>query len=213
MTDNYLYFECRGMNDNKIPGDIKNHRIDIMEKIDIVFEGKPYKMFFEFTTGTRFNYRKTHKITGKPLKHIVKECINNNGLWTDTQFEQPETGRYWDEKERCYKTYNYESSWRLSKLDRVSHDENLSFCKHDILNLINRFSVKKYKGVILIEEEAATIINHTGGFREKDILAHDPYFKKGDTWTDDHKIIEVCSRQKDYVFSCQVDLVTGKITG
>ena len=95
----------------------------------------------------------------------------------------------------------------------ITHNENLSFCKRDILNFINKYSVKKYSGIIIIEEEAANIINHTGGFREKDILVHDPYFEKSETWTEEHKIVNVKSRQKDYEFSCEVDLITGKITG
>lgn len=221
MTNNYLYFECRGMDDNKIPGDIKNHRVDIMEKIDIVFEGKPYKMFFEFTTGTRFNYRKTHKITGKPLKHVVKECINNNGLWIDTEYETPKTSRYFDEKERKWKEYTFHTSHRLSKLDRVAHDENMSFTKLTILKLINRYAIEKFTGVILIEQEAKTLIERCGGFREKYILKQDPVFRVS-TWTKEHKCVEVVSRVKEttkdgwhYIDgdSCEVDLLTGRITG
>lgn len=57
MRKTFCIFCEMGMNDNTITGDIKNHRVRVIENIDILYKGTAYNMFFEFTTGT---HHRTH---------------------------------------------------------------------------------------------------------------------------------------------------------
>lgn len=217
-----LYLLEMGMNDSNITTDIKNHRIRTIENIDIFYNGKLYNMFFEFTQCNHYNYRTTNKRTGAPLKKAVRELIVKDGLHMDTQFEVLE-------KVFADGTPFY-ASYRKCDLEKEVWNEHHEYTKKDILAIINRYAVEKYNKVVLIEEEATRIINQRGGFREKDIIAKrdfqtegSHYFKIGDTWTDDHKVVKVyrqewenapgSGRRLVATHSCEVDLVTGKITG
>lgn len=204
---NVLYMLEMGMNDNNIPTDIKNHRIRTIENIDIIFERTPYNMFFEFCFWERYRYRTENKRTGAPLKKPVREIVNPVGLTIDTQFERDE----YDE----IRGYKYKSSWRLSSLERKIYDSKMNYCytRADILKIINRFSIDHFDELVLIEERATEIINAVGGIREKTILKNDSYFQISDTWNDEHKIVK-CIERVNYKpgASCEVDLITGKIT-
>lgn len=221
MKKNILYLLEMGMNDNTLPGDIKNHRIRTVENIDIQYKGEPYNMFFEFTQGKHHRTRTTNKRTGEPLKKPVIETITENGLFIDTQFEKIETdrtGRTW------------ESSWRHSELEKEFWSEHHEYTKKDILEVVNKYKTgEPFTNICLIETTAREIIRKNGGWREKDILGENKdfqtegssYFEIGETWTADHKTVR-CNKQEweqtatgrklvvtDF---CEVDLVTGNIT-
>jgi hypothetical protein len=200
-----LYLREMGMDDAMIPGDIKNHRVRVLENIDIFYAGTAYNMFFEFCQWTRYTYRTTNKRTGAPLKKALRELVNPNAVCVDTQFEKEETardGRKWL------------SSWRNSALEKEIHAENPSFTRADILGIVNRYAIgAKYTKVVLIEEEARRIASTIGGFREKDILASDPVFEPGQ-WDEAHKVVRVTARREHKLAdSFDVDLITGNICG
>lgn len=218
MKKNILYLREMGMNDNTITGDIKNHRVRVIENIDILYKGTAYNMFFEFTTGKHHRTRTTNKRTGEPLKKPVTEIITENGLFIDTEYEKTEPGRDW------------KSSWRNSEFEREFYNEHREYTKKNILEVVNRYKVgEPFTDICLIETTAREIIRKNGGWREKDILGEgknfqtegSSYFEIGETWTADHKTVR-CSKQEweqttngrklvvtDF---CEVDLVTGKIT-
>lgn len=209
------------MDDDKITTDIKNHRVRVLENIDIEYKGIKYNMFFEFLQGEHWNYRTTNKRTGAPLKKGVREIVIKDGLFIDTQFER---------EEKSASGYTYQASYRKADLEREFYLEHHAFTRRDILEVVNRYKVgKKFDKVVLIEQEARRIINTIGGYREKEILgdgkdfhtAGDSYFSIGETWNDEHKIVR-CNKREwkpcgdgkhlEVVDFCEVDLVTGKIT-
>lgn len=222
MKKNILYLREMGMNDPEISTDIKNHRVRVIENIDIQYKGKPYNMFFEFTQGTHRRHRTTNKRTGKPLKHPVEEIILKDGLFIDTQYEKTETdrtGRTW------------ESSWRHSELEKEFWSEHHKYTKADILEVVNKYKTgEPFTDICLIETTAREIIRKKGGYREKDILGEgkdfqtegSSYFEIGETWNADHKTVR-CNKQEwtptkngrklTVTDFCEVDLVTGRITG
>ena len=221
MKKNILYLLEMGMNDNNIKTNIKNHRVRVIENIDIIYKGEKYNMFFEFTQGTHRNYRTTNKRTGMPLKKAVEEIILKDGIYIDTQFEKPKTdstGRTWF------------SSWRKSDFEEEFYREHLEYTKESILKIVNRYKIgEPFTEVCLIETTAADIIRKNGGYRELDILGENKdfqtegshYFTIGETWTKEHKIIR-CNEQEwkpcgngrhlEVTDFCEVDLITGKIT-
>lgn len=202
--ENVLYLLEMGCNDNSIPGDVKNHRVRVLENIDILFNGEKYNMFFEFSSCTHWHYRYNNLRTNKPLKKPVYVVDNANGLYINTQFEKTEerNGRKW------------KSSWRNSKLEKEFWNEHHSFTSADILECINRYKIgKPFTSICLVEKAAADIINKIGGFREREILNGDSYFSVGDTWNDDHKIMRCNKRVNGSVVDfCEVDLISGRIT-
>lgn len=221
MKKNTLYLIEMGMHDNNISTDIKNHRVRVIENIDIVYKGEKYNMFFEFTQGKHWNYRTTNKRTGTPLKKAVKEIILKDGIFIDTQFEKPETdstGRTWF------------SSWRKCDLEEEFYKEHLEYTKESILKIVNRYKVgAPFTDVCLIETAAADIIRNKGGYREKEILGENKdfqteggsYFTIGETWTEEHKTVR-CNKEEwkpcengrhlETTDFCEVDLITGEIT-
>lgn len=198
---NTLYLKKMGMDDNSIMGDIKNHRVRVCENIDIIYQGTPYNMFFEFLQWDKWTYRTTNKRTGEPLKKAVRELVNHNALCIDTQYEKLEKGN----------GYNWFSSWRLSALEKEVHAKIPEFNKADILKVVNTYSVQKYNKIVFIDEKATEIINRIGGFREKDILTKPRHYFRVGEWTAEHKIIEVVDDANNN--SVSVDIQTGRITG
>ena len=216
MKKNVLYLMEMGMNDNTIATDVKNHRVRVLENIDIIYKGEKYNMFFEFTHGAHRRYRKT------PHGNTVKEIILKDGIYIDSQFEKLEGTR----KDGT----PYYSSWRKSDLEAEFYEEHHEYTKKDILEIVNRYKVgEKFTDVCLIETTAAEIIRKKGGYREKEILGDgknfqidgDSYFSIGDTWTEEHKTVR-CNkevwvptkngRKLEVVDFCEVDLITGRIT-
>lgn len=216
MKKNVLYLMEMGMNDNTIATDVKNHRVRVLENIDIIYKGEKYNMFFEFTHGAHRRYRKT------PHGNTVKEIILKDGIYIDSQFEKLEGTR----KDGT----PYYSSWRKSDLEAEFYEEHHEYTKKDILEIVNRYKVgEKFTDVCLIETTTAEIIRKKGSYREKEILGDgknfqidgDSYFSIGDTWTEEHKAVR-CNkevwvptrngRKLEVVDFCEVDLITGRIT-
>jgi len=212
-----LYLREMGMDDQNIPGDIKNHRIRVIERIDIAYKRRVIRnFFFEFTAvNPRYTYRTTNKITGKPLKHAVKEIANINGIGIDTQFEIEEIYSQHDK-------HVFQASYRHGEMEKELYAANYSYTRADILRIINLFALENYNNIVLVEEKTREIINDIGGNREKEIINNDPYFEISETWNNEHKIIRVVERVKTeyaprcYKYekgrACEVDLITGKIT-
>lgn len=216
---NTLYLLEMGMNDNNIGTDIKNHRVRTLENIDIIYKGIPYNMFFEFTQCTHWHYRRENKRTGAPLKHPVYTVDVKDGLGIDSQYEKiNESG--------------FEMSYRCRALEAEFWAEHREYSRRNILEVVNRYKVgAPFTDVKLVKETAAEIIRNIGGWRELDILGDnrdfhtegDSYFSIGDTWTEEHKIVtcnkrtwESCdahSRRLVVTDKCDIDLVTGRITG
>lgn len=213
MKKNILYLLEMGMYDNNISTDIKNHLVRVVENVDIIYKGEKYNMFFEFTQGTHSRYTATGKRT----------VFLKDGLFVDTQFEKFEGTRK--------NGTPYYSSWSKLDLEKEIIEEHHEYTKKDVLDVVNRYKVgEKYTDVCLIKTTATEIIRNIGSWREKDILGENKdfqtegasYFTKGDTWTDEHKIV-VCNKEEwkptkngkklVVVDSCKVDIVTGKITG
>lgn len=221
MKKNILYLLEMGMNDNSITTDIKNHRVRVVENIDIVYNGEKYNMFFEFTQCTHYNYRTTNKRTGAPLKKPIQELIIKDGLHIDTQYERTETSATGN---------TFEMSYRNSKLENEIWQEHHAYTKKDILEIVNRYKVgEKFTDVCLIETTATEIIKNAGGYREKDILNENNDFQTcGDSyfsilqWDDMRKVVRCNKREwqptKDgkklvITATCDIDLVAGTIVG
>lgn len=208
MKKNTLWLLSMGMKNDDL-NDIKNHRVRVVENIDIERNGKAYNMFFEFTQWEVWRMRYTNKRTGAPLKKPIQEIINPMGLHIDTEYETVETSYYYDGKQR--KEYTYNSSWRCRDLEKEFYNDNLTFCKADILKAVNRYATKKFTRVCIIEQEIPRIVEKIGGFREKNIISGDWVAYTQKTWNDDHKIVEVYDRTTKTSFD--LDLVTNTITG
>lgn len=217
--NNTLYLLEMGMNDKNIGTDIKNHRIRTLENIDIIYKGIKYNMFFEFIQCAHWHYRRENKRTGEPLKHPVYTVDVVDGLGIDTEYETLTEG-------------GFKLSHRCSELEREFWAEHREYTRRNILEVINRYKVgRPYTDIKLVEETAAAIIRKVGGWRELDIINGDSYFSIGDTWNNEHKIVKCTKRvKKDFPpvmvagslrkctglvddNYCEVDLITGKITG
>lgn len=97
-------------------------------------KGKDGKLYFlEFTHWTKYEYRYTHKRTGKELKKPIKELINENALYVNTEYE--------DEKGL---------SWRNLKLEEEINNLNLDFTIDGILKVVNYISCEQYDKVEFI---------------------------------------------------------------
>ena len=130
--NNTLYLMEMGMNDNNITTDIKNHRVRVLENIDIIYKGEKYNMFFEFTQCTHREYRTTNKRTGQPLKHPKVETILTDALGLDAQFEKLETRRDGS---------TWESSWRKCDLEEEVRKECHKYTRADVLEVVNRYKI------------------------------------------------------------------------
>lgn len=219
---NTLYLLEMGMNDNNISTDVKNHRVRTLENIDIIYNGVPYNMFFEFTQCTHWHYRRENKRTGAPLKHPVYTVDVKDGLGIDSQYEKVNEN-------------GFEMSYRCRALEAEFWAEHREYTRRNILEVVNRYKVgAPFTDVKLVDETAAALIRKIGGWRELDILnANDSYFEVvRENWDDEHKIVRCHKRYWEYVDdgktyyygsrprkwittgeTCDVDLVTGHITG
>lgn len=221
---NTLYLVEMGMDDNKITTDVKNHRVRVIDRIDIVYGGKEYNMFFEFMTGRHWHYRHENLRTGAPLKHPVYTVDVEQGLWIETDYEEVVN--------ICADGTRLCNSYRNSELEKEFHSKHYEYTRENILKVVNKYKVgAPFTEVKLVHETARDIIHKIGGWRELDILGDnrdfytegDSYFSIGDTWNEDHKIVtcnkrtwEACdahSRRLVVTDKCDVDLVTGRITG
>ena len=104
MKNNILWLLSMGMKNDDL-NDIKNHRVRVVENIDIERNGKKYNMFFEFTQWEAWRMRYINKRTGYPLKKPIQEIVNPMGLHIDTQYETIETDYTHDGRKRKKYTY------------------------------------------------------------------------------------------------------------
>lgn len=140
---NILYLLKMGMDDDNISQDIKNHRVRVIENINIFYKGVKYNMFFEFSHGIHRRYMTTNKRTGKPLKKEVEEIIIRDGLYIDTEFEKTEINN--DGRE-------YQISQRKLDLENEFYKEHHAYTKKDIIEVVNRYKIgEKFTDIYLIE--------------------------------------------------------------
>ncbi len=216
---NILYLLEMGCKDHNINTDVKNHRVRVLENIDIMYAGKTYNMFFEFLQGKHWHYRTENKRTGAPLKKPVYTVDLEDGMYLDTQYDVIHS--YF--KDGTPITLSY----RHSTFEREFYDMHLEYTRENILKVVNRYKIgAKYTGVVLVKEAALNIILKEGGYCERDIIGNvtpfnygDCYYEIGDTWNEYHKVVRVTKYARDnnghFITgnSCEVDLITGKITG
>ena len=138
-----LYLKKMGMDDNTITTDVKNHRVRVIENIDIIYKGKKYNMFFEFCQCTHWNYRTTNKRTGAPLKKAIKETLVVDGLRLDTQFE--EIGGTWDDGTPYYNSYG------KSDLEKEIWEKHYKYTQKNILEIVNRYALEKYDCIEFVD--------------------------------------------------------------
>ena len=229
MKKKILYL--REMGSDVCTTDVINCRVRVLENIPIHYNGEDYNLFFEFLRCTHWHYRTENIRTGKPLKKPVYVLDVKEGLSLDTQFERMEklsNGREW------------EMSYRLGKFEEEVYQERRAYTKKDILAVVNRYIIgDPYTDICFVKAAAKNIIKKVGGWRELDILGENKdfqtegtsYFEVGETWNDEHKIMR-CVKEvwedcaPEYVAgawrkvrrlvragSCEVDLITGTITG
>ena len=139
-----LYLLKMGCDDDNIKTNIKNHRVRVIENIDIHYKGETYNMFFEFCQGAHRRYRKTNKRTGAPLKREVEEIIVKDGLYINTCFDKLE--RVAEDGTPLY------SSWRHSALEQEFYEEHHGYTREDILEVVNRYKIgEPFTEVCLID--------------------------------------------------------------
>lgn len=113
--------------------DVGNHRVGVY---DHSIRGKDGRMYIiEFVCSQHFTWRKTHKITGKPLKHEVREVILPYGLFVNTEYEERKNGEDWI------------SSWRNSVLEAEIHAMHIPFTLDGILQAVNYISADHYDSI------------------------------------------------------------------
>lgn len=69
---------------------------------------------------------------------------------------------------------------------------------------------------MVYESTVKAIVRKYGGFREKNILSNPHLIEKSETWNDEHKVLNVLSKEPDidgYRAGFQIDLVTMSICG
>lgn len=69
---------------------------------------------------------------------------------------------------------------------------------------------------MVYESIVKAIVRKYGGFREKNILSNPHLIEKSETWNDEHKVLNVLSKEPDidgYYAGFQIDLVTKSICG
>ena len=139
-----LYLLKMGCDDDNITTNIKNHRVRVIENIDIRYKGETYNMFFEFCQGAHHRYRTTNKRTGAPLKRGVEEIIVKDGLYVNTQFEKLE--RVAEDGTPLF------SCWRNAALEQEFYEEHHGYTREDILEVVNRYNIgEPFTEVCLID--------------------------------------------------------------
>ena len=134
MAENVLYLKKMGLDfwdDEPAKSDINNYRVRTLGE---TIPGKDGKMYFlEFSLWRdRKQVRYTHKITGKPLKHVKYDIINHCGMGIDTEFT------------------NDSGSWRNYTLEQKLYAKNYSYTQADILALVNEISTNTYTKIVFV---------------------------------------------------------------
>ena len=69
---------------------------------------------------------------------------------------------------------------------------------------------------MVYESIVKAIVRKYGGFREKNILSNPHLIEKSETWNDEHKVLNVLSKEPDidgYCAGFQIDLIAKSICG
>ena len=139
---NYLMFERRGCEfwkDDKAneESDIGNYRITTPGEIVPCKNGRNY--CFEFVCYDRYNWRKTNKRTGEPLKKPVKELVMTTATHIDTQFTDYSSGE------------KYAPSYRDLNMEREFYKKPMKYTKANILAYINSVSAEHYDDIMFVD--------------------------------------------------------------
>lgn len=75
--------------------------------------------------------------------------------------------------------------------------------------------MKKDKSFEMYDNIIKNIVKKNGGYREKDIMKNPYIIKKGETWNNDHKVLNIIEKNSsdNHKNGFSVDLVTNKICG
>jgi hypothetical protein len=157
MFDKVLFLEkcgCDFTRDETAKSDIGNYRVCTHDE---TIPGKDGNMYFlEFHLWrNRQKARYLHKITGKPLKQVAYDIINQQGVAIDTEFT------------------NDRGCWRNCTLEEELAEKNYSYTQADILTIVNEISTQEYNRIIFADVraiQAISKIQNRAGYREKNIL-------------------------------------------
>lgn len=131
---NILKLEKRGMDfrtdDGRVTGsDIGNYRV--CTPIDCPVPAKNGRAYFlEIMRADKWNWRKTNKRTGKPLKCAVKELLTSNAAHLTAQFTD-EDG----------------NSWGDVALWREAWEQGHPYTERGILDMVNAFAAQPYDAI------------------------------------------------------------------
>jgi hypothetical protein len=134
---NILKLEKRGMDfradDERVAGsDIGNYRVCTPSDLPVLArDGRVY--WLEFTRATKYAYRKTHKITGKPLKHAIRETVTENAAHLSASFTGEDGFTYGD-------LALWRDAWENAR----------PYTEAGILELVNRFSALRYDAIAFV---------------------------------------------------------------
>ena len=194
----------------RVETDMEVSRVEVVGGLEVAIPGKHTIFmdilsldFVSFGQWTHYTYRTTKK-DGTPLKKAVKELVNPNGLWIDTEYTEKVFDGY-RKLDMCF---------RCLQIEEKVRDLNGNYTKADLLDVVNTISTETYKSVVFVEDEVKAIVDRIGGYREKEILK-DCYFSIV-MWTDEHKCVKCTSIKADddgYRKTCEIDLVSGLIVG
>ena len=119
--------------DETAKSDIGNYRVRTDGFAVQGKDGRAYLMEFGLWRD-RKRARRTHKVTGKPLKHTAFDLINRQGLWVDVEYIAGDG-------------FHYGNTIMMNAL----HEHNYSYTKHDILQAVNQISAERYDAVEIVE--------------------------------------------------------------
>ena len=134
MAENVLYLKKMGLDfwpNEPANSDVNNYRVRTLGETIPGKDGRTY--FLEFALWrNRKQARYTHKITGKPLKHVKFDIINSCGMEIDTEFT------------------NDRGSWRNYTLEQKLYEKNYSYTQADILATVNEISTNTYTTIVFV---------------------------------------------------------------
>ena len=136
MTENVLYLEKAGLDfwkNETVTSDVMNYRVRTLGETIPGKDGNIYWLEFSLWRD-RKQARYTHKITGKPLKHVKFDIINPCGMAIRT---------YYTSDNCC---------WGNCILEKALNEKNYSYTKADILAAVNEISTITYTKIVFTGE-------------------------------------------------------------
>lgn len=134
---NTLYLQKRGCdfspNDERVrSSDVGNYRVN---STGFTVRGKNGRYYaIEVIRADKWNYRRTHKVTGRPLKHTKKELVSNcaavltaacyqdsNGCWNDLEV--------WRETDKVTRPYTLQGILDLVNSFAAIHYDRICFVR------------------------------------------------------------------------------------